>query len=283
MPKLSNNKKNLIVISGPTAIGKTSLSIYLAQQLQTEIISFDSRQFYKEMNIGTAVPSPEELAQIPHHFIQNLSIHENYSVGDFEKDALAKIDELFTKYDHLIFVGGSGLFEKAVTEGLDQFPEVDQSIRQQLNEEFDSNGLEPLQRELAEVDPQYYAEVDIHNPVRIKRALEIYRGTGKPFSSFRQNNYTTRNFNVIKIVLELPREIIYERINQRVDLMMQNGLLEEVKTLYPYKELNSLQTVGYRELFDYLDGKIDLSFAVEEIKKNTRRYAKRQLDRKSVV
>lgn len=269
--------KNLIVITGPTAIGKTSLAIFLAQQLKTEIISFDSRQFYRELSIGTAVPSSEELAMIPHHFIQNLSILDEYSVGDFERDALVKINELFQKYNDLILVGGSGLYEKAVTEGLDQFPEIDKTIRQKLIDEFNENGLEVLQNELKAVDPIYFEQVDINNPVRIIRALEIYRGTGKPFSSFRKNNYTARNFNVLKIVLELPREEIYNRINKRVDMMMENGLLDEVKSLYKFKHLNSLQTVGYKELFDYLDGKIDLSFAIDEIKKNTRRYAKRQL------
>ena len=274
---MNKKNKNLIIITGPTAIGKTGLAVFLAKQLKTEILSFDSRQFYKEMKIGTAVPSDEELAEIPHHFIQNLSIHDNYSVGDFERDALEKLDELFQKYDSVVMVGGSGMFEKAVTEGLDEFPEVDKTIRQNLIYEFDIQGIEPLQKELLEVDPVYYKSVDKQNPVRIIRALEICRGTGKPFSSFRKNKTAERNFQTIKIGLELPREEIYERINQRVDLMMENGLLEEVKSLYGCKKLNSLQTVGYKELFDYLDGKISLDFAVEEIKKNTRRYAKRQL------
>lgn len=280
MPKQlmkANGKKHLIVITGPTAIGKTGLAIFIAKKLKTEIISFDSRQFYQEMKIGTAVPSDEELKEAPHHFIQNLSIEQDYSVGNFERDALVKIEELFEKYDYLVFVGGSGLYEKAVTEGLDEFPQVDKSIRLNLIYEYDIHGLEPLQNELKEVDPVYYNLVDLNNPVRIIRALEIYRGTGKPFSSYRKNNYSARNFQVTKIGLELSREEIYDRINKRVDLMMQEGLLEEVKSLYPKKHLNSLQTVGYRELFDYLDGKIELDFAIEEIKKNTRRYAKRQL------
>lgn len=269
--------KSLIIITGPTAIGKTGLAVYIAKRLQTEIISFDSRQFYKEMKIGTAVPSTEELAEVPHHFIQNLSIHDEYSVGDFEQDALNKIEELFQKYNSVVMVGGSGLYEKAVTEGLDIFPEVDASIREKLMVELNESGIEKLQEELKVSDPDYYEQADIQNPHRIVRALEITRGTGKTFSSFRQNNLQPRNFNVIKIGLELPRNEIYERINQRVDLMMNSGLLEEVKSLYKFKELNSLQTVGYRELFDYLDEKISLDFAVEEIKKNTRRYAKRQL------
>ncbi len=274
-----NNKfqKKLIIITGPTAIGKTGLAVFLAKQLQTEIISFDSRQFYKEMKIGTAVPSEEELAEVSHHFIQNLSIHDAYSVGDFEQDALKKLEELFEKYDSVVMVGGSGMFEKAVTEGLDKFPDVDPKIREELIREFEEFGLEKLQEELKSADPDYFQNADIQNPVRLIRALEIFRGSGKPFSSFRKNKSADRNFKAVKIGLQLPREEIYERINHRVDLMMQEGLLEEVKSLQEFKNLNSLQTVGYRELFDYLDEKTSLEFAVEEIKKNTRRYAKRQL------
>lgn len=274
---MNNKSKQLILIVGPTAIGKTGLSIFLAKQLNTEIISFDSRQFYKEMNIGTAVPTQEELAEIPHHFIQNRSIHEDYSVGDYEQDALKKLDVLFGKYNSVVMVGGSGLFEKAVTEGLDEFPEIDPKIRQQLNEEFEKLGIQRLQDELKNSDDDYYQQVDLNNHHRLIRALEIIRGTGKPFSSFRKNKSAERNFNTIKIGLELPREEIYERINHRVDLMMENGLLDEVKSLYESRHLNSLQTVGYKELFAYLDGKTDLEFAISEIKKNTRRYAKRQL------
>ena len=270
-------RRNLIIITGPTAIGKTGLAVFIAKFLKTEIISFDSRQFYKEMKIGTAVPTDEERAEVPHHFIQNLSIHQDYTVGDFEKDALQKLEELFQKHDTVVMVGGSGMFEKAVAEGLDEFPVIDKSIREELNQEFENQGIEPLQNELQQVDPEYFEQVDINNPVRIIRALEIYRGSGKPFSSFRKKQTAPRNFNLIKIGLELPREEIYERINRRVDLMMEEGLLEEVQSLYEFKHLNSLQTVGYKEIFDYLDGKIELDFAVEEIKKNTRRYAKRQL------
>lgn len=269
--------RSLIIITGPTAIGKTGLAVYIAKALQTEIISFDSRQFYKEMKIGTAVPTDEELAEVPHHFIQNLSIHDEYSVGDFEQDALNKIEELFQKHNSVIMVGGSGLYEKAVTEGLDVFPEVDASIREQLISELNEFGIKKLQEELKISDPEYFEKADIQNPHRIIRALEIVRGTGMTFSSFRKNDSKPRNFNVIKIGLELPRHEIYDRINQRVDLMMNSGLLDEVKSHYKFKELNSLQTVGYRELFDYLDEKISLEFAIEEIKKNTRRYAKRQL------
>ncbi|SMC42111.1 tRNA (adenosine(37)-N6)-dimethylallyltransferase MiaA [Moheibacter sediminis] len=269
--------RSLIIITGPTAIGKTGLAVFIANQLQTEIISFDSRQFYKEMKIGTAVPTDEELAEVPHHFIQNLSIHDEYSVGDFERDALQKIEELFQKYNSIVMVGGSGLYEKAVTEGLDVFPEVDVSIREELISELNEFGIAKLQEELKISDPEYFEKVDIQNSHRVIRALEICRGTGKTFSSFRRNNLQPRNFKVIKIGLELPRQEIYERINQRVDVMMNSELLDEVKSLYKFKNLNSLQTVGYRELFDYLDEKISFDFAVEEIKKNTRRYAKRQL------
>ncbi|HLV23821.1 MAG TPA: tRNA (adenosine(37)-N6)-dimethylallyltransferase MiaA [Moheibacter sp.] len=274
---MSKFPKNLIIITGPTAIGKTGLAVFIAKQLKTEIISFDSRQFYKEMKIGTAVPSDKELAEIPHHFIQNLSIHEEYSVGDFEKDALKKIEELFQNFDSVVMVGGSGLYEKAVTEGLDVFPEVDSSIREELIKDLNEFGIEKLQEELKTADPEYFEKADIQNAHRIIRALEICRGTGMTFSSFRKNDLKPRNFNVIKIGLELPRQEIYDRINQRVDLMMDAGLLDEVKSLYEFRNLNSLQTVGYREIFDYLDGKTSLDLAVEEIKKNTRRYAKRQL------
>lgn len=269
--------KSLIIITGPTAIGKTGLAVYIAKKLNTEIISFDSRQFYKEMKIGTAVPTEKELAEVPHHFIQNLSIHDNYSVGDFERDALKKIENLFQKYDKLVMVGGSGLYEKAVTEGLDAFPEVDDSFREQLNSELKEFGIQKLQEELKISDPEYFYTADIQNPHRIIRALEICRGTGKAYSEFRKKEAKPRNFHVIKIGLELPRQEIYDRINQRVDSMMRSGLLEEIKSLHKFKNLNSLQTVGYKELFDFLDEKISLDFAIEEIKKNTRRYAKRQL------
>lgn len=229
------------------------------------------------MKIGTAVPSQKELDKVPHHFIQHLSIFDNYSVGDFERDALKKIDELFKTHDTLIMVGGSGLYEKAVTEGLDEFPEVDSSIREKLNSEWKEFGLEKIQQELKEVDPVYYEEVDLKNPIRIIRALEVYRSSGKPFSSFRIQNKTKRDFKIVKISLNLPREEIYERINRRVDVMMNEGLLKEAMELFPHKHLNSLQTVGYKELFNFFEGKTDLETAIEEIKKNTRRYSKRQL------
>lgn len=274
---MTEKNKYLISISGPTAIGKTGLSVFLAKSISVEIISCDSRQFFKEMKIGTAVPTAEEMEDIPHHFIGHLSIFDDYSVGDFEKDAISKIDELFKKYDRLIMVGGSGLYEKAVTDGLDEFPEIDKKYREQLNLEFSESGIEKLQNELKSADPEYYKTADIQNPVRMIRALEIFRATGQKFSSFRIGQKTVRDFKLIKIGLELPREELYERINKRVDLMMEAGLLEEAKQLYPNRNLNSLQTVGYKELFDYFDRKSDLETAVSEIKKNSRRYSKRQL------
>lgn len=272
-----SNKKHLIVIVGPTAIGKTSMAIEVAKYFNTEILSSDSRQFYKEMNIGTAVPSKEELSAVKHHFIQHLSVHQAYSVGEFERDAIAFINEFFKTHDALVMVGGSGLYEKAVTQGLDEFPEVDPGIRKQLNDELDLTGLTELQEELKVADPSYYQEIDIENPHRIIRALEIIRGTGKPFSSFLSKNTKKRDFETIKIGLTLERSKIYDRINRRVDIMMEDGLLDEVKDLYDLKGLNALNTVGYSELFNYLDEVWDLDFAVAEIKKNTRRFAKRQL------
>lgn len=274
---MNKNPKILWSIVGPTGIGKTALSIELAKNLKTEIISCDSRQFYKELKIGTAAPSSEELSLVPHHFIGNLSIAQDYSVGDFEKDALRKINELFNKYDQLIMVGGSGLYEKAVNEGLDNFPDIDSKVREDLTVEIQEKGLSYLQEELKKNDPEYYSQVDYNNPQRVMRALEIFRGTGKPYSSFRKNLVEKRNFTSVKIGLTASRDLIYDRINKRVDLMMEKGLLEEVISLQSYRHKNALQTVGYKELFDYLDGNSSLEFAIDEIKKNSRRYAKRQL------
>lgn len=267
----------LISIVGPTAIGKTALSIKLAQYFNTEIISADSRQFYKEMNIGTAVPSTEELSAATHHFIQHKSINENYNVGDFERDAISKLNELFKENRIIIMVGGSGLYVKAVTKGLDYFPEVDSNIRIQLNNHFEETGLVPLQNQLKALDLKAYETIAIDNPQRVIRALEICIGTDKPYSSFLTNPEKNRAFKTITIGLDAERSIIYERINQRVDLMVKNGLLEEVEGLIPYKDLNALNTVGYKELFEYFNGNSTLDFAFSEIKKNTRRFAKRQL------
>ena len=267
----------LITVIGATAIGKTALSIQLAQYFNAEIISCDSRQFFKEMAIGTAVPSAEELAAAPHHFIQNISIFDQYNVGQFEKDALKKLEELFSKNNIVIMVGGSGLYTNAVLEGFDDFPDIDPEIRKKLNKQIENGELENFQNLLKELDPESYQTVEIENPHRLIRALEICIGTGKPYSSFKNKDKTKRNFIPIKIGLTADRDVMYGRINKRVDLMLQEGLLEEAKSLYPHKELNALQTVGYRELFDFFDGKCTLEFAMEEIKKNTRRFAKRQV------
>jgi tRNA dimethylallyltransferase len=273
----------LITIIGPTAIGKTSLSIALAKHFNGDIISCDSRQFFKEMKIGTAVPSEKELASAPHHFIQNKSIFENYSVGDFEKEAIAKLDELFLKNTIQIMVGGSGLFVDAVLKGLDSFPDIAPEIREEVQTRFDEKGLNYLQNTLKELDPNYtnfLLETNpqtLQNPQRMMRFIEVCIGTKRPYSSFLNKEKNERNFTPIIIGLEADRKIMYERINQRVDNMIKEGLIEEVKKLIPNKELNAMQTVGYGELFDYLAGKITLDFAIEEIKKNTRRFSKRQV------
>lgn len=273
----------LITIIGPTAIGKTALSIALAQHFGCDIISCDSRQFFKEMKIGTAVPSDEELAAATHHFIQNKSIFESYSVGDFEQEALAKLDELFPKNNIQIMVGGSGLYVDAVLKGFDDFPDIDDSVRTEINAKYDALGIEYLQEQLQKLDSEYYQKIQtenpqtLQNPQRMKRFVEVCLGTGKPYSSFIGKRKNERNFTPIIIGLEADREIMYNRINQRVDIMLNEGLLTEAETLYPNKHLNALQTVGYRELFDYFDGKTTLDFAIEQIKMNTRRFAKRQI------
>ncbi len=271
-----SQKNTLITIVGATAIGKTALSIKLAQHFNCDIISCDSRQFYKEMTIGTAVPEPEELAAAPHHFIQNRSVFEDYSVGQFEKDTLAKLDELFSKKAIQIMVGGSGLYVDAVLKGLDYFPDVDPQIRIDLTIELENKGIEYLQKKLKELDIEAYNTIAIDNPHRLIRALEICIGTGKTYSSFKNKPKTPRNFQSIKIGLTADREIMYDRINRRVDIMIEKGLIEEAKKLHPHKNLNALQTVGYRELFEYFEGNFTKEFAIEEIKKNSRRFAKRQ-------
>ncbi|MCR8669174.1 tRNA (adenosine(37)-N6)-dimethylallyltransferase MiaA [Aestuariibaculum sp. M13] len=269
--------KFLISIIGPTAIGKTALSIKLANYFNTEIISADSRQFFKEMQIGTAAPTTEELAAAKHHFIHHKSIQDNYSVGSFEKDALTCLETLFKNHNVVIMVGGSGLYVDAVTKGLDDFPDVDASIRNSLNADLETKGLTYLQEQLKSLDPVTYNTIAIDNPHRVIRALEICIGTGQPYSSFLNKKENERPFKTITIGLSADREIIYDRINRRVDIMMKEGLLNEVKNLLPYKDLNALNTVGYKEIFNYLEGKWDLDFAVSEIKKNSRRFAKRQL------
>ncbi len=269
--------KYLLTIVGPTAIGKTSLSIALAQHFNCDIISCDSRQFFNEMLIGTAVPTTEELAGAQHHFIQNKSIFENYTVGDFEKEAIAKLDELFLTNDYVVMVGGSGLYVDAVLKGFDDFPEIETSVREEVTANYEKSGIEYLQTELEKRDPNYFEVVAKENPQRMMRALEVCIGSGKPYSSFLNQKKNTRNFTPILIGLEAERSIIYDRINHRVDIMMNEGLLAEAKELFPHKDLNALKTVGYRELFSYFEGEIPLEFAIEEIKKNTRRFAKRQL------
>lgn len=270
-------KKTLISVIGPTAIGKTTLGIALANYFETDIISADSRQFYKEMNIGTAVPSKEELKAAQHHFIQHKSIFESYSVGDFERDAIESLKQFFKEKDVVILVGGSGLYVDAITKGLDKFPEIKPEIRKALNTKLESEGILSLQEQLKQLDALYYEKVDIDNPHRLIRALEVCIGSGKPYSSFLNKEKSKRPFNIITVGISADREIVYERINKRVDIMMKEGLLEEAKSVYKQKKLNALQTVGYKELFNHFDGNFNIDFAVEEIKKNTRRFAKRQL------
>lgn len=272
-----NNCKSLITIVGPTAIGKTSLSIELAKHYNAPILSCDSRQFYKETKIGTAVPSDEEQAQAKHYFIQDRSIFEDYNVGQFERDALVKLEELFKDHDVIIMVGGSGLYVDAVLKGLDYFPNIAPEIREGLNKRLEEEGLESLQNQLESLDKETFESITIENPHRVIRALEVCIGSGKTYSSFKNKPKAPRNFNSIKVGLNAERSIIYDRINQRVDIMIANGLLTEAKQVYPHKNLNALQTVGYRELFSHFDGEISIDFAIQEIKKNTRRFAKRQL------
>ncbi len=275
--------KYLITIVGPTAIGKTALSIALANHFDCQIVSCDSRQFFKEMTIGTAVPSKEELQSAPHHFIQNKSIFENYTVGDYEKEALSTIEKLFQNNEFVVLIGGSGLYVDAVLKGFDEFPEIDPSVRSTVNLNYEKLGIDYLHEQLQLLDADYFQKITIENPQtlqnpqRMMRFVEVCIGTGKPYSSFLNQKKNNRNFTPILIGLEADRNIIYERINQRVDIMLETGLLEEAKKLYPNKVLNALQTVGYRELFNYFDGEFSLPFAIEEIKKNTRRFSKRQL------
>lgn len=269
--------KTLISIVGPTAIGKTALSIKLAQHFNTEIISADSRQFFKEMTIGTAVPSKEELRAAKHHFIQHISIKQPYSVGDFEKDAIKKLNNLFTTHDVVIMVGGSGLYTNSVINGLDKFPDINPNIREELNTKLQIEGIKTLQNKLKSVDLKSYNTIAIDNPQRLIRALEICIGTGKPYSSFINKEKNKREFRTVSIGITAEREIIYNRINERVDIMLKEGLIEEAKQLYPQRALNALNTVGYKELFHFFEENWTLEFAVSEIKKNTRRFAKRQI------
>lgn len=273
---MANKEKHLIIIVGPTAIGKTSLSVGLAHYLNCEILSADSRQFFKELAIGTAKPSLEEQNGIKHHFIDSLSIHDEYNVGQFEQDALEVLNEIFKSSDIAIMVGGSGLYVDSICYGIDDIPK-DDIVRQQLIKQLETEGIESLQKELQILDPEHYAIMNTKNPQRLIRALEVCKATGKTYSSFRKNQSKARPFRIHKIGLTAERELIYNNINKRVDQMMENGLLDEAKSVYPFKSLNSLNTVGYKELFQYFDGKITLEEAIELIKKNTRNFAKRQL------
>tara|TARA_B110000090_G_scaffold42223_1_gene47227 strand:- start:2054 stop:2968 length:915 start_codon:yes stop_codon:yes gene_type:complete len=269
--------KYLISIVGPTGIGKTSLSLKLASYFEADIISADSRQFYKEIPIGTAAPTATELNVAKHHFIHHKSIKDSYSVGTFEKDANAQIEQSHLLNQVVIMVGGSGLYVDAVIKGFDDFPDVNPEIRTQLNQELDTNGIEALQKELKELDPESYDSIALKNPHRLIRALEICRGTKLPYSSFLNKKKTKKSFKTISIGIKAERSLIYERINNRVDQMIESGLLEEVKAVFEHRTLNALNTVGYKELFHYFDGEWTLDFAISEIKKNSRRFAKRQL------
>ena len=269
--------KTLIVIAGPTASSKTAYSIELAKKLNTVILSADSRQFYKEMSIGTAAPTEEELSQVKHYFVHHISIEDKYDVADYERDALQLLDELFKTHDSVIMTGGSGLFIDAVCNGIDAMPDVRSVIREKVQKLYDEGGLKALQDEVQRLDPDYYAIVDQLNPRRLQRALEVCYQTGQTFSSFRSGNAVQRDFDIKKYALLWDRQALIDRIDRRVDMMMEQGLLEEAKVLYPKRHLNALNTVGYKELFAYFDGQCTLEEAVEQIKIHTRQYAKRQM------
>jgi len=270
-------QKYLIVVAGPTAVGKTAFSIKLAQHYNTEILSADSRQFYRDMRIGTAYPEVVELAAVKHHFVGNLSIRDEYNVARYEDEALALLDDLFLKHDIVILSGGSGLYIDAICRGIDDLPDHDPELRQKLKEELEETGIEMFGEKLKKLDPEYYDVVDLNNPNRLLRALEVCLQTGETYTSLRKNTSKSRSFNIIKIGLNTEREILFRRISDRVDKMMEKGLLDEAGSLLPFREHNALNTVGYKELFAYFDGDITLERAVENIKTNTRRYAKRQL------
>ena len=276
MLEQNTSKKYLVVIGGATASGKTGLAIEVAKYFKTAIISADSRQFYREMSIGTAKPTATELAAAPHHFVGNLSIHDYYSVGDFERAALVVLDSIFEKNNVAVMVGGTGLFLRAVCEGLDEFPNIPLSIRQYFEDLYTNEGIEPLQKLLQTVDYQYFAEVDLQNPMRLTRALAVWKTSGKPYSSFKTQSKKARNFEPIYIATDIERTILYDRINKRVDAMISDGLVEEAAHLLPFRHLNALQTVGYQELFDHFDGKMTLEEAIDKVKQHSRNYAKRQ-------
>jgi tRNA dimethylallyltransferase len=269
--------KKLIVIVGPTAVGKTAVAIEVAERLKTEIVSADSRQIYKELEIGTAKPTVEELARVKHHFINTKSIEEDYNAGQYGGEAMAVIEKLFEVYDNLILCGGSGLYVKALLEGFDEMPEITVEMRKQVIDEYATNGLDWLQAEVKKIDPSYFEEVDVQNPQRLMRALELYRAAGKPMSELRKKEKKELPFEVVKVGLELPREELYERIDARMDKMIEQGLFEEAERFYARKELNALQTVGYREIFGFMEGEYDRDEAIRLLKRNSRHYAKRQM------
>lgn len=270
-------KKTLVILLGPTGVGKTELCLSLAEELNTEIVSCDSRQFFRELKIGTAAPTEAQMQRAKHHLVGNLSIFDYYSCGRFEIDALKKLDELFLSKDVVLMTGGSMLYIDAICKGIDDIPNVDQNLRDSLHERYANEGIDNILSELKLLDPEYYDLVDKKNHKRIIHALEICLTSGKTFSSFRKETAKARPFDIIKIGLNLPREELYDRINKRVDIMFEDGLLEEAKKFYPHRNLNSLNTVGYKELFEYFDGNWELDFAKNMIKQNSRRYAKKQL------
>lgn len=270
-------RKYLVVIAGPTGVGKTDVAIAVAKHFSTEIVSADSRQFYRQMRIGTARPADSQLSQVTHHFVGHKNIAELYGAGHFERDAVALLGGLFARHDTVILVGGSGLYINAVLEGVDDLPDVPASVRTQLNHSYKEKGLPWLQEEVRRCDPEYFETVDRENPQRLIRALEVHVHTGKKFSSMLGKRRVSREFVPVKIMLNLPRVQLYERINRRVDEMMKEGLAEEARSLLPFRHLNALKTVGYKELFDHFDGKISLAEAVEQIRQHTRNYAKRQI------
>ena len=275
--EIEHSKKTLVVVTGPTAGGKTSLAIQLGLDLNTEIVSADSRQFYKEIKIGTAAPTIEELSKVKHYLVGNLSINDSYNVYQYEKEALECLDQIFAHHDYAVLVGGSGLYIDAICNGIDDIPDTPPDIRTRLQEEFKEKGIEWLQEQVRKTDPKYFDKTDQNNPKRLLRALEVSEVSGKPFSSFHRSSPKQRPFNIIKIGVLWDRSVLIDRIHQRVDLMIQEGLLDEVKEMYPFKHQNALNTVGYKEIFDHLDGKCSFDEAVEKIKTNTRRYAKRQM------
>ncbi len=272
-----SKKPTLIVILGPTGIGKTQLSIELAEELQTEIISCDSRQMYRELRIGTAVPDPIQLARVQHHFIGNLSIHQYYNASEFEVQALLILNHIFSYHKYAIMVGGSGLYIDALVKGIDELPTIDHQVREQLMHRLKNEGLDSLKNELEKVDLPYYQIADLNNSKRILKALEVFYMTGKPYSDFRTQEPKPRPFNTLLIGLTMERSELYHRIDQRVDQMLADGLIEEAQLFHPYKHLNALNTVGYKELFGYFGHEYDLEEAVRLIKRNSRRYAKRQM------